>query len=106
MEDLGSKTGLGRFPGEGNGYPLQISQVKEFSAFLCTRRSKSLGSLKSFLLCAPHLSRASTCFHILSFLSVGLTVGSGCREMAARQKGFSFLSALGAQWLMLVGCNH
>ena len=27
----------------------QISQVKEFSAFLCMGRCKSLGSLKSFL---------------------------------------------------------
>ena len=27
----------------------QISQVKEFGAFLCTGRCKSLGSLKSFL---------------------------------------------------------
>ena len=27
----------------------QISQIKEFSAFLCMERCKSLGSLKSFL---------------------------------------------------------
>ena len=27
----------------------QITQVKEFSAFLCMERCKSLGSLKSFL---------------------------------------------------------
>ena len=31
----------------------QISQVNEFTAFLCLRRCKSLGSLKSFLGCAP-----------------------------------------------------
>ena len=40
-----------------------------------------------------------SCFHILSFLSLGLTVGSGCRVMAIRQKAFSFLRALRAQWL-------
>ena len=47
----------------------QISGVKEFSAFLCTGRCKSLGSLKSFLWNAPQLSGASIlCFYILSFL--------------------------------------
>ena len=37
----------------------QISQVKEFSGFLCIRRCKSLGSLKSFLSYASQLSGAS-----------------------------------------------
>ena len=47
----------------------QVSQVKEFSIFLCMGRCKSLGSLKSFLWCAPEVSGASIlCFHILSFL--------------------------------------
>ena len=48
----------------------QISQVKEFSAFLCMGRCKSLGSLKSFLWYAPQLLGANIlCFiHILSFL--------------------------------------
>ena len=47
----------------------RISQVKEFSAFLCKGRCKSRGSLKSFLWYAPQLSGASIlCFHILSFL--------------------------------------
>ena len=36
----------------------QTSQVKEFSAFLCMRRCKSLDSLKSFLWCAPQFSGA------------------------------------------------
>ena len=46
----------------------KISQVKELSAFLCMGRCKSLGSLKSFLWCAPLLSGASIlCFLILSF---------------------------------------
>ena len=58
-------------------------QVKEFSAFLCMGRCRSLGSLKSVLSYAPLLSWASTrCFHILSSLSSGLTVGSGCSLMA------------------------
>ena len=38
----------------------QTSQVKEFSAFLCMGRCKSLGSLKSFLSYASQLSGAST----------------------------------------------
>ena len=47
----------------------QTSQVKEFSTFPCMGRCKSLGSLKSFLWCAPQLSGASIqCFHSLSFL--------------------------------------
>ena len=37
----------------------QISQVKEFSPFLCMERCKSLGSLKSFLAYISQLSGAS-----------------------------------------------
>ena len=49
----------------------QISQVKEFSNFLCMRRCRSLGSLKSLLSHAPQQSGASTlCVHILNFLGV------------------------------------
>ena len=40
----------------------QISQVKEFSTFLCMGRCKGLGSLKSFLGYAPQLSEASILF--------------------------------------------
>ena len=49
----------------------QISQVMEFSTFLCMERYKSLGSVKSFLSYASQLSWASILcffFHILSFL--------------------------------------
>lgn len=47
----------------------QVSQVKEFSAFLCTGRCKTLGSLKSLLGSAPYLSRAGLlCFPILGSL--------------------------------------
>ena len=49
----------------------QISQVKEFSAFLSLARCKSLGSLKSFLRYAPQLSGATIlCFFILSLRRV------------------------------------
>ena len=61
----------------------QISQVKEFSAFLCMGRCKSLGSLKSFLWYASQLSGA----YILvstSWVFSGLTVGSGCSLLASR----------------------
>ena len=40
----------------------QISEVKEFSDFLCMARCKSLGLLKPFLSYAAHLSRASLLF--------------------------------------------
>ena len=57
----------------------QIAQVKEFSAFLCMGRCKSLGSLKSFLSYASQLCGVSVlCFHILS--SSMLTAGSGCSQ--------------------------
>ena len=53
----------------------QISQVKEFSTFLCTGRCKTLGSLKSFLSYASQPSGAS----ILFFPSM-FTTGSGCSQ--------------------------
>ena len=41
----------------------QVSQVKEFSAFLCMGRCRSVGLLKSFLSYALQLSRSSIlCF--------------------------------------------
>ena len=40
----------------------QTSQAKEFSAFLCMGRCKSLGSLQSFLRCAPQLPGARSLF--------------------------------------------
>ena len=66
----------------------QISQVKEFSTFLCMGRCKSLGSLKSFLSYASQLSGARVlCFHILS--SSMLTIGSGCSPMVMRSCRYS-----------------
>ena len=47
----------------------KISQVKEFRAFPCVGRCKSLGSLESFLSHASQLCWFSVlCFHILSCL--------------------------------------
>lgn len=40
----------------------QISQINDFSAFLCVGRWKSLGFLKAFLLYASSLSRPSILF--------------------------------------------
>ena len=96
----------------------QISRVKEFSVFLC----KSLGSLKSFLWYARdarlwvhwnhcfdmHLSYLGPVSCIFtSWVSSGLTTGSGCSLMAARwQVFFSDLSFLRAHQLTLEGCNR
>ena len=54
----------------------QISQVREFSAFLCMGRYKSLGLLKSFLSYTPQLSRAS----ILCFFYILSSLGAHRRE--------------------------
>ena len=56
----------------------QISQVKEFSTFLCMGGYKSL---KSFLWYALQLSGASIlCFHILSSLRAHQLPGGGCNH--------------------------
>ena len=41
MGDLGSIPGLGRFPGEGKGYPLQYSamRITQYSAMIITQNS-------------------------------------------------------------------
>ena len=49
----------------------QLSQVKQFSAFLCMGRCKNLGSLKSLLSYTsqlPYSAQYLVFFHILSFL--------------------------------------
>ena len=67
----------------------QISQVEEFSAFLCMGICKSLGSLKSFPSYAFQLSGAS-----VFWFSV-LTLGSSRSLITVRsQVLFSFLVAL------------
>ena len=74
----------------------QITQVKEFSAFLCMGRWKTLDSLKSSLCwCISALWGSVSCFHILS--SSRLNVESGCSLMTTRWWVFSFLSPQGSQ---------
>ena len=62
--------------------------------------------MKSFLSHAPHLSGAS----ILSFLSSGLTLGSGCSLVAAREQiFFSFLSSwalTGSHWRAAIADDY
>jgi len=68
----------------------QISQVKEFSAFLYMRRYKSLGSGNhSFAMHLSYLGPVSCVF--LFWVSPGLTIGNGCSLTAARWQEF-FLS--------------
>ena len=68
----------------------QISQVKQFSTFLCRGRWESLGSMKYMHLWYMHLSCLGpvSYFLILIFLSWGLTIGSGCSLMAATWQVF------------------
>ena len=56
----------------------QISQVKEFSAFLCMGKCKSLGSQKFIipLICTSSIWGQRSVFHILSLLSSELVVGA------------------------------
>ena len=59
-----------------------LSQVKEFSAFLCVGRCKSLVSVKQLLWYAYYLPGPSIlCFHILSFLwAHQLTIYGSCNR--------------------------
>lgn len=68
-------------------------------------RCKGLGLLKSFLWYVPQLSGASfLCFNILSFLSLGITVGTGYSPTAATwQTLFSFLSTFRTHLLTFKG---
>ena len=46
--DLDSIPGLGRFPGEGKGYPLQYSDLENFMNYIVHRVAKSRKSLGDF----------------------------------------------------------
>ena len=46
--DLGSTTGLGRSPGEGNGYPLQYSGLENFMDCIVHGVTKSRTQLSDF----------------------------------------------------------
>lgn len=75
----------------------QISQVKEFIAFLYMGICKTVSSLKPFLWYGPQLSEVSIlCFHIL------FPQGSpwGVSAVWWLLDGFSFLSFLRVHWLM------
>ena len=74
----------------------QISQVKEFSSFLCMGRCKSPGSLTSFFPHASPLSGAGVPCFSPPGLPWGAPLGCGCGLLAARLQLFSFLSALRA----------
>ena len=79
------------------------SQVNKYWGFLCVRRCKRLGSLKSFLCYVSQLSAdCNTNSHILSS---ELTIRSGHSLMAIRQV-FAFLHFLRVHQLMLEDYNH
>ena len=86
----------------------QIALVKELRAFYVWEDARVWAHGNHFfLLHLSFLGPVSGVFHILSFLSSGLTIGSGCSPMAASSKVFfSFLSALRVHQLALEGCNH
>ena len=74
----------------------QVSQVEEFSTFLCMGRCRSLGSLNSLLSCSSQLPGAGILrfeFHILCHRSH--TCGGGLPM--ARWEALSFLGTLQAQ---------
>ena len=48
MGDLGSIPGLGRSPGEGNGYPLQYSGLENFMDYVVHGVAKSQTRLRDF----------------------------------------------------------
>ena len=48
MGDLGSVPGLGRFPGEGKGYPLQYSGLENSMGCIVRRVAKSRTRLSDF----------------------------------------------------------
>ena len=48
MGDLGSITGLGRYPGEGNGYPLQYSGLENSMDCIVHGVAKSRTRLSDF----------------------------------------------------------
>ena len=49
VEDLGSVPGLGRFPGEGKGYPLQDSGLENSMDCIVHEVAKSQTQLSDFL---------------------------------------------------------
>ena len=81
------------------------SQVKEFALFYIWEDARVWAHWnQSFDMHHSYLGPVS-CF-FTSWVSLGLTIGSGCSLMAARwQVFFSFLSSLRVHQLTLEGCN-
>ena len=63
-------------------HDLTFLKWRNSAAFLCVGRCKSLGWVKSFLWYAPQLSGPISCV-FSSWVSSGLTMGSGCSLMIA-----------------------
>ena len=86
----------------------QVSEVKEFSAFLCMQESwKMQESWLPEIIPLICTSAIWGQYPDTSWVSSGLTAGSGCSPMAARwQVFFSALSFLRAHQLTLEGYNH
>ena len=66
--DLGSIPGLGRFPGEGKGYPLQYSGLENSMDYTVLGVAKSWTQLSNF-----H-------FHF-TFTSLSVTYGTKCSDL-------------------------
>ena len=82
----------------------QISQVEEFSAFLCMGRCNSqLTEVISFICIS--VTQGQYPLFFTSWIPLGLTLRNVCSLMSARlQEFFSFLSALMAHQLTVEGC--
>ena len=72
----------------------QISQVKEFSTFLCTKRCKSLGSQKSWLSYASQLAEPESC--VFPHARARPPIPSAPQSWSTEASSF-FLGALRAQ---------
>ena len=48
--DLGSIPGLGRFPGKGNGYPLQYSDLENFMNCIVHGLQRVANNINTFIL--------------------------------------------------------
>ena len=64
--DLGSKPGLGRYPGEGNGYPLQYSGLENSMDCIDHGVAKGRTQLSDFHFLLPPLCPqvSSLCLHL------------------------------------------
>ena len=61
--DLGTIPGLGRFPGEGKGYPLQYSCLENSVDCIVHGVTKSWTPLSDFHFSKPHVQRGKDLLH-------------------------------------------